>query len=274
MSIDAREWADRRLAAGSDVEATQVHIDLIRAVIADEREAAKPEPVAEAGVPEWLDSLRKELRLAHATFGTWDAVAKAAESEIARRVAEAVAEKDKRIAEFQTNLAYLLMRVPGAVRVCEGGGPEDVNKSIAVSVIKLIEQLDASQAEVERLRNDVGDDIATLKAENTKLRAENARLTRPVDGVDWKSLWDTETPRARYASEWLREVIEPLLQAERNARESAEAERNELRELVQTRRVFVYFEGPKAEVLRRPIMDSELDAVLAAYRAEKAKVRT
>ncbi len=181
-----------------------------------------------------------------------------AESEISRRVAEAVAAKDKRIAELEKNLAYLLDKIPGAVRVCESGGPEDVNKSIAVSVVKLMEQLAASQAEV-------------------------ARLSRPVEGVDWDVLSDTcamivgrHVTWSHVARRWLSESVEPILQAERNAREAAETERDELREFVRTKSVWSSCFGPtvsfRLDNRGHNIPDAELDRLLAEFRAEKGKV--
>lgn len=253
-------------------------MQVARAVIAD---AAKPaEPVG--GVPEWLRDFAK-LVFDHGInqargrdyqgwgdlcHSEWPAI----ESELTRRVAEVVADKDARIAEL-------------AKQNLEWEGVYQVRTDVCD---KRTAELAAATAEVSRLTKIIGSlDEGRLAADRelVRLRAEVERLSRPVDaGI---------ATAARHFCPQDRVVSYEAYQAERNAREAAdqravaaEAERDELREAwkycyaVQTAssiagevgRWFVSVRGEFGGVVRG-LFDDPNDAVLAAFRAEKGKVQ-
>lgn len=206
MSVDTKEHLEGRiadsLACGKYLDAAE-YITLLAQLIADEREAAQPEPAA-AGVPEtrmvvpeWFDY----------TWFTSDVAAlkvrDAIESEIARRVAE-------------------------AERKFDGWHPPSVNANDTSRIRHLEQQLAASQAESERLTRVLREqDEYRLASEKelARLRDENARLTRPVE--DERSFFASD------ANNDVSEVVGVLRhRAERNAREAAEAERDELESIV------------------------------------------
>lgn len=56
-------------------------------------------------------------------------------------VIEELARLALRALEHEENIEYLLNSTPGAIRVCEGGGPEDLAHSLAVTFIKLRDRL-------------------------------------------------------------------------------------------------------------------------------------
>jgi len=201
-------------------------------------------------------------------------------AEISRRVAEAVVAKDKRIAELEEIVADL-----SDVVKCVS----DAKSGLARHRDSLRQQLAAAQAEVSRLTKEHGDieekanawsavfakckslgmDAATTRAISgealvlefiTKLREEVSRLTRPVEKA---SIYITFNGRKRCVEEW-------EFQRERNARESAEAERDELREAWAMFTVGETANGcHKAYALAKP-SDERNNVVLAAYRAERA----
>lgn len=319
MSIDPQEWSDKRMEAGSDVEATQVHIDLIRAVIADEATLA-PQPVAAAGdVPEWLEACVNHLWNVGGDKDDYrDTVHKHCEAEISRRVAEAVAEKDKRSAELEKFKAYVHKRLDGFA-VPTNPDPIETEKTGCRIGPRLdwlfrlcngkTQQLAASQAEVARLkpladhsqchdlccngdrRVPVGTPGTSCNcpgfrkreyAELTKLRAEVSRLSRPVEGNLCKDLEDFAVEadrRHRYGSANMHRRAIEAIQSERNAREAAERERDELRAAVNKYAMDVAsstFLAAKSYFLmdgRGGRHATVCDAVLAAFRAEKGKVQ-
>ncbi len=155
------------------------------------------------------------------------------------------------------------------------------------------EQLAASQAEVERLTKIIGtldEQRLASDRELVRLREEVARLSRPVKRSDWCLLACRLEKIALISSrtaqvELAKEIIEPLLQSERNARESAEAERDELREACnkyvaisntsdENKKYTMYAASERHGVWGNRCVDyaydTPADAVLAAYRAERA----
>lgn len=56
----------------------------------------------------------------------------------------------ERLDELEREVRAVLETIPGAVRVCEGGGPENLAASLAVSVSKLVQAQDAAAAGVPR----------------------------------------------------------------------------------------------------------------------------
>lgn len=283
------------------------------AAYVDERLAAKPQPAEPRAddplMPNWFC---EGYAADDGAIFLWRKVI----AELTRRVAEAVADKDREISELQAALRAANHVIEVGVK-CDAAAVEQIDA--------LKQQLAASQAEVERLKRDasVAEDIATianqhgwngvdnskflsvfiedalndhrrlrdekrkdveqLLDENKKLREENARLSRPVEGVKELrelALCEWETTSACLET-ILDERILPRLCVERNAREAAETERDELRAAWRKFKAWPMFDG-KYTGLTRPHghqavkgrFDDPNDAVLAAYRAEKAKVGT
>lgn len=357
MSIDAKEWADTFLKQhcrniGEDAStrfssAVQFHVDLCRAVIADElpniakavmntpldkmgdliecetfAEAKAPQPVPAGDVPEWLAELWKRHFPFTPTSGSCVIeFANCLNSELSRRVAEATAAKGKRIAELEAEVATLSH--PAKTRYTRGVKSlshilflKTKLSDAKCEIVYVKDQLAASQAEVSRLTKlnetprsfdeavhgvqsmidamgSMGrnrEEITKLREENARLKeanaehlkqrlvldAEVARLSRPVEGVDWKAMWKKYFETPGFAHECLRRIVEPILQAERNAREAAETERDELREFVRTKSVWSSCFGPtvsfRLDNRGHNIPDAELDRLLAEFRAEKGKV--
>lgn len=264
MSIDVKEWArkylaqyDRHVNDGAMdrfAAAVEFHVDLINAVIA-EREPAQTEPAAEAGVPEWCVDVAWnwiDRRLSGKIGGVGlsrdgghceslsKEIHKAAEAEIARRVAEAGAERDAwkdtaaqhlRNEEFYRGIVSEIGEQFGIeAKTSDDGSVQDSVLALKVPelVAALKQQLAAAQAEVERLTRVLREqDEYRLASEKelARLRDENARLTRPVE--DERSFFASD------ANNDVSEVVGVLRhRAERNAREAAEAERDEVESIV------------------------------------------
>lgn len=293
MSITAIETAIANdLADGNSRTAAGKITQLIRAVIADE--AAKAQQPAEPRaddplMPNWFC---EGYAADDGAIFLWRRVI----DELTRRMSEATAERDRRIAELEFDVRHADCRTQS-------------QKQWLANKDRRIAEL---EAECERLRNarcnifSKGNkcDCTLCKqdAEITTLRQQLAEATRPVED-QWYAVVGTFDPVCyaifRYddRAETYREQFCPSgrvekinfnpeavgklrreLQSERAARVAAELERDELREAVNryatdialSRRgsdqFFYVMDGRGAEHA------SPADAVLAAYRAEKGKV--
>lgn len=240
----------------------RIHEAVTRAVIA-EHEAAKsaPQPVADVDVPEWVKACASDVWTGGTKADYRKKIHAHAESEISRRVAEAEANNDTL---------------------------RDNSRECRQECVELRQQLAAAQAEVSRLTNR-RDALAhataraeTAEAELTKLREEVSRLSRPVEGAMGRHAIDYAkgTPDAVV-------VLYEDFVIERNAREAAEAERDELREAHRLYSACRWTKDyPKPRVVKYGAVDRDgtgpkdytfddpNDAVLAAFRAERAKVVT
>lgn len=289
--------------------------------------------VPDGDVPEWLvDAVKKNLDSIVCVYDNPDTprlhaekIHAAAESEITRRVAEATAEVTKERDNYKRLFDEAIDAVDEAFQTrCDRDPPIlpdfcPLGTSKFRAVVKLAkeykqlkQQLVAAQAEVERLtrerdyaKNDrdltyqcnarLGEELAENVDELTKLREENARLSRPVEDaeVDERDNWfwasERDVCKGEGSTNILRKAIPQekaiaWVQRERNARESAEkravaaeAERDELREFVRTRIIESWYRNGDPvfhDAKRVHIMsDANLDELLTAYRAEKGKVQ-
>jgi len=290
-------------------------------------EALAPQPVAAGDVPKlpsiedeieksirWLFPLASASTVAEAIryvmSHRWSAK-EAAEAEISRRVAEAVAPFMQRLDDIRTKLKRSGNGLDEGTpeyqigelfrKLYESAGVRGGDNPIVEAVASLKQQLAAAQAEVERLKGELdagteyharfsskvdaalgsprysGDLLSNIVTGITTLREEVSRLSRPVEGVDWAALW-TKVRCDHVMSGTYRALqihVEPLLKSERNAREAAEVERDELREFCKTRIVpyDIAYNGFYATTRARDMDDAKLNELLAAFRAEKGKVQ-
>jgi len=306
-------------------------------------EALAPQPVAAGDVPKlpsiedeieksirWLFPLASASTVAEAIryvmSHRWSAK-EAAEAEISRRVAEAVAPFMQRLDDIRTKLKRSGNGLDEGTpeyqigelfrKLYESAGVRGGDNPIVEAVASLKQQLAAAQAEVERLKGELdagteyharfsskvdaalgsprysGDLLSNIVTGITTLREEVSRLSRPVEGVDWqrefaKYIYLRSEGKMLEGEKAYCAAVEPLLQSERNARESAERERDELREacngfIASCNEHYVNDEPVRkyAAITRHGRhgrrtewdYDTPADAVLAAYRAEKGKVQ-
>ena len=273
---------------------------------------ATPQPVAEvpatptiADIPPWFMDLAQKLHNDGLTCGKnptgpsqhrgWMPIVRDEWPKLLRiidsHIAEAVAAKDKRIGELEAEVATLSH--PAKTRYTRGVKSLShivflkTKLSDAKCEIDYIkEQLAAAQAEVARqkmrqatlAKRDA--ELANVRAEmerlntltnrlnddNAKLREEVARLSRPVDSVKCGSA-------ATFNQElWV--VPHQHFLAERNAREAAERERDELREFVNRNHVW---RGGTWQGRHTTLNDGDIEKAMkghAAFRAEKGTVVT
>ena len=186
------------------------------------------------------------------------------EAEISRRVAEAVAAKDKRIAEDDNRHQSVIDSIKGQRHAwyCE--------IQVARGKCNCGMQLAAKDAEIERLKASHSDFATDMRRQIVNLEAELAECRKPVE--DERSFFASD------ANNNVQEVVGVLrFRAERNARVAAERELDGLREAVNKYAMEVA-RSKRGDTESFYIMDgrgaessSPTDAVLAAYRAEKAK---
>ena len=305
MSIDVPNWF-AELFWGGDTDGNDCDAwersgplwlklnDHIRAVIADEAAKAqqpKPEP---GDVPEWFwkairDAIHfkvsneaamacaarvwrmLESEIAHRVeLATNHEVRKCAEriekvvADANRRVAEATAERDKRIAEDDNRHQSVIDSIKGQRHAwyCE--------IQVARGKCNCGMQLAAKDAEIERLKASHSDFATDMRRQIVNLEAELAECRKPVE--DERSFFASD------ANNNVQEVVGVLrFRAERNARVAAERELDGLREAVNKYAMEVA-RSKRGDTESFYIMDgrgaessSPTDAVLAAYRAEKAK---
>ena len=261
MGIDAKELRSdvtRWLGAGMSNSAIEALIDFkIAAVIADEAaKATQPAPQPTGDVPEWFKNLAEEIYRNGWQSGTrrdhtpceqltrdgWNAV----EAEIARRVEAkrknwedelhlSIAERHRLMAEvdeehkcrihwegkcgdLQAEVERYKKNAWGWSRGLKGQEPysDDELKEMFGPYVENGDVTGLSPREARLLETLV------------QTGAEVERLSRPVGGVDWHALW-TRARNPLMGSASYAKMIEPLIQRERNARESAERERDELR---------------------------------------------
>lgn len=271
MSIDVPNWF-AELFWGGDTDGNDCDAwersgplwlklnDHIRAVIADE--AAKAQQPAEPRaddplMPNWFC---EGYAADDGAIFLWRRVI----DELTRRMSEATAERDRRIAELEKerdNYKRLFDDAIDAVdEVFQTRSDRDppilpnfcpLGTSKFRAVVKLAkeykslkQQLSTVTAEVERLTEVVevrGRDMDQMESELATLRQQLAEATRPVEDVSWDKLGaelqrHIEQVIRTTATLWLIENVKPLFQRERAARlaaeqraAAAEAERDELR---------------------------------------------
>lgn len=185
-------------------------------------------------------------------------------------IRQASAAKDKRIAELEERNRDLLESIMSAytkLGLHEGNVPgnENLSDTLHRHIAALRQQLAASQAEVaEARKGEITNYWFKLanerEAELTKLREENARLSRPVEGVKTHEILVVR--RSGMSVE--RGVAVADFQRERNAREAAESLIGEVIERLNADT----HDGTTAGCWQ-----CELVKKLAAFRAEKGKVQ-
>ncbi len=248
----------------------RIHEAVTRAVIA-EHEAAKsaPQPVADVDVPEWVKACASDVWTGGTKADYRKKIHAHAESEISRRVAEAEANNDTL---------------------------RDNSRECRQECVELRQQLAAAQAEVSRLTKlnetprsfdeavhgvqsmiDAMGSMDRNRKEIAKLREEVSRLSRPVEDVEWCNIviglcGIDDIPARVHQVTHAKKTVEPLLQRERNARESAEAERDELRAVIVELADRLETDGHTR--LHSACWKCDIYHKLAAFRAERAKVVT
>jgi chromosome segregation ATPase len=203
--IDVKEWkakyhlAVTGLNGMTHTEARIAFLDeLIRAVIADERQ---PEPPAtKPGVPEWQKQIAIRIRDRIRATGCWSAEfveqvvreeCEPLEAEIARRVKEATNKC------LEHAFGALVRKLYDAAGVPIGSG------AIVDVVSGLRQQLAERDAECEKLKAGNGIDEGTIKVqEDTIASLERQLADVRKDAKSWKSEY------TMFASAWAREIGE------------------------------------------------------------------
>lgn len=265
MEIDVAEWADRWQKVNREYDGSmrdrpkvgiQFSIDLIRAVIAADNESKpeQPAPAPAGDVPD--ERLRQSLRLAYVRCGAWEAVAKIAESEIARRVAEATAARD---AEIERLKAELAANTPGAlasardrIRSLEGELAEAKKRALPAGW-KMSETMISRQDECERLAK-----------ENATLREQLAEATTPVD-LDSANIRELDGMKMIYLGD-----AQAAVRCERAARLAAERRLALTREAWRHRSIVSIGRKnwPRGE--NHILTDADIDAAIEAHEKSKA----
>lgn len=226
--------------------------------------------VPEGDVPEWcydvaihwLDRVQMWNNIGQDKPTLAKCIHDAAESELTRRVAEATADKDRRIAELEAECERLNILIQATAEAWLSLEPGVAWEGAIDAAMK------AGVGEIQ------------------KLRQQLAEATRPVEGVEeLVELTCKESFVSFDAVSWLSvkslmaNAAKKAIQRERAARLAAEAERDELRAAWKRRFACVETDGNGLSRWSTELRDSPTrpegdpsDAVLAAYRAEKGKV--
>jgi hypothetical protein len=281
-------------------DCVQFHVDLCRAVIAEVQGEAK-----QTKAPQWFKDICRRLHDDGEHFGRtecgqprrnrklegWCTIAidvwPAIESELTRRVEQATAAKDKRIAELEAELSKtqmvcidrgndlltarneLMLRNAECERLKESCGTweraANYWRKAHDDRYKLMQKQEAESATLrQQLAEAIGANDAWQRR-CAKLESQLAEATKPVEDVDWEKIATANYGCGCATCAASVRKAEPLIQRERAARLAAERERDELREFVKTWNVVMNEE----RINRHKIDDARLNQALAAYRASQ-----